>query len=99
VFGKTVVSPPRAMVLDGISLRVVEELCGRLGISFGEWEIPVADVPRMGEAMLAGTGFGLAGVRSIDGVELPWPGPVFRRLLAAWSESVGADVAGQFLVR
>ena len=49
--------------------------------------------------ILAGTGFCLAGVRRIDGVELPWPGPVFRRLLAAWSGLVGVDVEGQFLLR
>src|SRR5262245_1817200 len=29
-------TPPRASVLDGISLRVVEELCGKLGIRFEE---------------------------------------------------------------
>ena len=49
----------------------------------------------MSEAMLTGTGFGIAGVRQIDGLELPWPGPVFRRLLAAWSGLVGIDIEKQ----
>jgi hypothetical protein len=51
----------------------------------------------MNEAFLAGTGFCVAGVGRIDGADLPWPGPVFRRLLAAWSEMVGLDVEQQFL--
>src|SRR5438477_489748 len=46
VFGSAVTSPPREKVLDGISLRVVEELCGRLGIPWAEWDIPESDVPR-----------------------------------------------------
>lgn len=97
VFDGVVTTPPRAKILDGISLRVVEELCGTLGIPFGEQEIPSATAPRMSEAFLAGTGFGLAGVRRIDGTTVPWPGPVFRRLLAAWSDAVGVDVEGQFV--
>lgn len=97
VVGGVVVSPPRAMVLDGISLRVTEELCDRLRLPFAEWDLPVEDVPRMSEAMLTGTGFGLAGVRQIGDHDLPWPGPVYRRLLAAWSELVRVDVEGQFV--
>lgn len=97
VFDGVVTTPPRAKVLDGISLRVVDELCAALGIPVAERDIPPGDVPRMGEAFLAGTGFCLAGVRRIDGVDVPWPGPVFRRLLAAWSDLVGVDVEGQFV--
>ena len=53
--------------------------------------------------MLAGTGFCLAGVREFVTAPndrftraYPWPGPVFRRLLAAWSDLVGVDVEKQF---
>lgn len=97
VFDGVVTSPPREKVLDGISLRVVSELCRGLGVPFAEREIPVSDAPRMDEAFLTGTGFCLAGVRRIAGTELPWPGPIFRRLITAWSASVGVDVEGQFL--
>jgi branched-chain amino acid aminotransferase len=99
VFEGVVTSPPREMLLDGISLRVIEELCDALGLPFVEREISCTDIPRMNEAMLTGTGFCLAGVRRINDVELPWPGPVFRRLLAAWSAQVGVDVERQFAIR
>lgn len=94
VFDGTVTSPPRGSVLDGISLRVTQELCAAAGIPWAERPIPVGDVSRMSEAMLTGTGFCLAGVRSVDGRNVPWPGPVFTKLLAAWSELVGVDVSG-----
>jgi branched-chain amino acid aminotransferase len=97
VFDGVVTRPPREKVLDAISLRVVEELCGELGVAFTERELPASGASRMSEAFLAGTGFCVAGVRRIDGVDLTWPGPMFRRLVAAWSEIVGVDVAGQFL--
>jgi len=94
VIGRSLVLPPGGRVLDGISLRVVRELSGLPGVSEGP--LPLSRVPEMSEAMLAGTGFGVAGVRRIDGHELPWPGPVFRRTLAAWSDLVGVDVEKQF---
>jgi branched-subunit amino acid aminotransferase/4-amino-4-deoxychorismate lyase len=97
VFDGVVTSPPRECVLDGISLRVTQELCAALGIAWAERPIPAADVPRMSEALLTGTGFCVAGVREIDAVPLPWPGPVLAKLLAAWSDLAGLDVASQFL--
>jgi branched-subunit amino acid aminotransferase/4-amino-4-deoxychorismate lyase len=93
----TVVAPPRGTVLDGVSLRVVEELCARLRIPFAECAFTVADAQSADEAMLTGTAFCLAGVRWLEGVPLPWPGPVTSRLLRAWSDDVGLDIAGQFL--
>ncbi len=90
-----VVSPPREQILDGISLRVTKELCGKLEIAFREEPIPLSAVG-VDELMLTGTAFGLAGVRTIDARELKWPGPVFTKLLAAWSDLVGLDIAKQF---
>lgn len=52
------------------------------------------------ELMLTGTGFCLAGVRRFwkgaGDRNYKWPGPVYRKLLAAWSELVNVDIAGQF---
>lgn len=57
-------------------------------------------VPRVSELLLAGTGFCVAGVREFAAGgrsrEYEWPGPVFRRLLAAWSGLVGVDIESQF---
>jgi len=102
VIDGTVTSPPRDAVLDGISLRVTRELCGGHGVPFAEAPVTLADVHRTSEAMLTGTGFCLAGVREYHHYWNPaprrfdWPGPVFRRLLAAWSDLVGVDVERQF---
>lgn len=56
--------------------------------------------PRPSELLLAGTGFCVAGVRRFGFRDrcrdYPWPGPVFRMLLAAWSDLVGVDIAKQF---
>lgn len=89
--------PPPGTVLDGISQKVVVELCEELELPWRYAPLPLADLPRMSEAILAGTGLGLAGVREVyprgwgsgPGVRLTWPGPVFRRLLTAWSRLVG----------
>ena len=97
-----VISPPRNTVLDGISLRVTRELCAALHIPFVESPIVLgSDLNRASEVMLTGTGFCVAGVRelveSFGPKPIGWPGPVFRRLLAAWSDLVGVDVERQFV--
>ncbi len=97
VRGGTVLSPPRASILGGISLRTVEELCGELRIPFAERPLTVADSLTAEEAMLASTPYCLAGVSRIGGTALPWPGPVWQRLLAAWSARVGLDLGRQIL--
>ncbi|HEY3789223.1 MAG TPA: aminotransferase class IV [Urbifossiella sp.] len=57
------------------------------------------DLPTL-ELLLTGTGFGLAGVRRFTNGEhfrdYPWPGPAYRKLLAAWSDLVGVDIEKQF---
>jgi branched-chain amino acid aminotransferase len=89
---------PGSRALEGISVRVVEELCTSLGIPFARDEsLTLEGCRQSSEAMLCGSAFCLAGVRWIDGHELPWPGPVTARLLAAWGDQVGIDIAGQFL--
>jgi branched-chain amino acid aminotransferase len=93
----TVVSPPRDCILGGISLGAVEELCGRLRIELEFRPIAFGDAIAAEEAMLASTPYCLAGVREIDGTSLPWPGPVMRRLIEAWSAEVGLDIHEEIL--
>ena len=95
VCGGRVMTPRRDGVLDGISLRVTEELCGSLGVPFAEADLTVADCQAADEGMLSSTGFCLAPVRRLGGAELPCPGPVFGRLLRAWDELVGLDIRAQ----
>ena len=97
-----VISPPRATILDGISLRVTRELCHSLRIPFVEAPIYYINLARASESLLTGTGFCLAGVKELvswwqaDTLRFDWPGPVFRKLLAAWSDLVGVDIEKQF---
>ena len=93
-----VIRPPRGRVLEGISVGVVKELCGRLGIQFAEVDLDYRDLPAgVTEMLLTGTAFGLAGVKSFDGRTFDWPGPIFRRLVAAWNDLVGLNIERQIL--
>ena len=49
------------------------------------------------EALLTCTSYCLAGVRQINRREIPWPGPMLRRLPEAWSAEVGIDFHQQIL--
>jgi branched-subunit amino acid aminotransferase/4-amino-4-deoxychorismate lyase len=95
-----VVGPARETVLDGISLRVTEELCAATGIPFVASGIPRSRSLAGAEGLLTGTGFGIAGIRELfseqpEPVVFTWVGPILRRLLAAWSDLVGIDIARQ----
>jgi branched-chain amino acid aminotransferase len=95
----TVLSPPRSAILNGISLLVVEELCSENGIPFREAPIHVDDCLEADEAWLASTPYCIAGVSRINGRAIPWPGPIWKRLLSAWGNRVGLDIAGQILAQ
>jgi branched-chain amino acid aminotransferase len=94
----TIVSPTLTNILPGISRQTVIELAGRLAIPFVERDIQVHSVMNADEAFLSTTPYCLMPVTKINGVPIGdgQPGPVYRRLLAAWSEMVGVDIAGQF---
>jgi branched-subunit amino acid aminotransferase/4-amino-4-deoxychorismate lyase len=97
VRGGAVLTPPRGSVLGGISLQVTEELCGQLGFPFREQPLTAEDCRHADEAWLASTPYCLAGVRQINGVELPCPGPLLGRLLEAWNALTGCDICRQIL--
>lgn len=97
VRGGTVQTPPRAGVLGGISLQVVEELCGRLGIPFAERPLRLADCQQADEVLLCGTSFCLASVSRVQGMPVAFSGPVFERLLHVWSTEAGLDIRAQIL--
>jgi branched-subunit amino acid aminotransferase/4-amino-4-deoxychorismate lyase len=90
-------TPPDDHVLVGISLGVVHELAGQLGIPFMRRRISPDELQTAGEIMLASTSVCLLPVVECDGrpVGDGRPGPTFSRLLSAWGEMVGVDVAAQ----
>jgi branched-chain amino acid aminotransferase len=92
-----IVSPPVRWILPGHSRAVVIELAAALNIRFDEGEPDVAHVAAADEAFLTSTPFCLMPATRINGKPIGdgRPGPVYRRLLEAWSAEVGLDIAGQ----
>lgn len=97
----TIVSPTLRNTLPGISRATVIELAEKLGIPFVERDIQVHSVMNADEAFLASTPYCLCPVTKINGVAIGdgQPGVVYRRLMSAWDDLVGLDIAGQFLAR
>ena len=94
----TIVSPTLRNILPGISRQTVIELAAKLGIPFAEHDIQVHSVINADEAFLTSTPFCLMPVTRVNGVTIASGrlGPLYAKLLAAWSELVGVDIAGQF---
>jgi branched-subunit amino acid aminotransferase/4-amino-4-deoxychorismate lyase len=92
-----VCTPRRGMVLPGVSLRMVEELCADIGIQFLETELRLEECRDASEAFLSSTSFCLAPVARINDRDYPCPGPVFQQLLEEWSRRVGVDIRQQIL--
>ena len=92
---------PRAQyVLAGISRQTVIELAGKLGIAVTEADLSPYDALTAEEAIITSTSFCLCPVRSYDGVVLgdgKVPGPVTKRLTAAFIEEAGFDFVAQYL--
>lgn len=97
VRGGTVMSPTTRHTLPGISRAMVIELCSKLGVPFLERDLQVADVLQADEALLSSTPFCLMPATKLNGQAIGdgRPGPMFRRLLTAWSEVVGLDIEKQ----
>lgn len=95
VMDGVVIPPPAGSVQESITAKVVVELCGELGIPVGDVPFDLRALPAaVTELLLTGTGFGLAGVRELAlgaaaSRAFAWPGPVYRRLRAAWDALTG----------
>jgi branched-chain amino acid aminotransferase len=92
-------TPSLRNVLPGISRAVTLELAERLGIPAYEEDIPPSAAAEAEEAFLTMTSRCLMPVTRFNGQPIGdgRPGPMFHRLMAAWSEYVGLDVLGQIL--
>jgi branched-chain amino acid aminotransferase len=95
----SIVSPPIAHILPGISRGTVIDLAGKLRIPFRERILQVYDVQKADEAFLTSTPYCLMPVTKVNGTAIGsgQPGPVFRRLMQAWSQEVGLDIERQIL--
>jgi branched-chain amino acid aminotransferase len=92
-----ILSPPEKTILNGVSLRVAKEMCHELHIPFVEQPIRLEECLSADEAMLTGTAFCICCVSSINGLAIPWRGPVFNRIADRWTETLGLNFADQFV--
>lgn len=96
VEGSTIVTPSQH-VLPGISCEVAGELAASLGLSFVTTRILPDELSRCSEAFLTSTPHCMLPVTRFNGAPLGTgkPGPIFQRLIAAWSQLVGVDIVLQ----
>jgi D-alanine transaminase len=68
VHGRTVATPPaNQRILDGVSTRVVEEICREAGVTFSVRPLPVSDLRKADELFIASTTVLLMPVVRLDG--------------------------------
>jgi branched-subunit amino acid aminotransferase/4-amino-4-deoxychorismate lyase len=93
----TIISPSPANTLPGVSRAMVRELAAQLRVGFTERDLQVFDVMNADEALLTSTPYCIMPATRINGAAIGdgQPGPMFRRLLTAWSDAVGVDIAVQ----
>lgn len=92
-----VILTPAENALKGVSLQVVAELAADLEIPLRRVDLPPSDALAADEVFTTSTPYCLLPVTWLNGCEIGdgAPGPVFRKLLATWSELVGVDIAEQ----
>jgi branched-subunit amino acid aminotransferase/4-amino-4-deoxychorismate lyase len=92
-----IVSPTLTNTLPGLSRQTVIELSEKLGIPFVVKDFQVHSVISADEALTATTPYCLMPVTKINGLPIGdgKPGPVWKRLMAAWSELVGVNIEQQ----
>jgi branched-chain amino acid aminotransferase len=95
----TIVSPTLRNTLAGVSRATVIELAAQLGIPFEVRDFQPFDAINAAEAFLASTPYCLMPVTKINGILIGSgrPGPIYQRLIDAWSQLVGLDVLGQIV--
>jgi branched-chain amino acid aminotransferase len=93
----TIVSPSLRNTLPGVSRATVIELAAKLNIPFETRDFQPFDAINASEAFLASTPYCLMPVTKINGLSIGdgRPGPIYRRLVGAWSQLVGLDIAAQ----
>jgi len=93
------VSPRKEQILPGVTVAVIEELAGQLGIPLVHRDLPVDEVASAEEVLLCSTSPCLWSVTRLNGRPIGngRPGPISARLRAAWNEMVGIDIEAQAL--
>ena len=97
VSGSEVRTPTAENCLAGISRETVLELAGQLGILAREMQLQPYDLYTADEVFFTSTPYCIMPATRFNGLPVGdgEVGPVTRRLLAAWSDLVGVDIADQ----
>ena len=93
----TLRTPRPHTVLCGISRSVLMEIARKLGLHVEETDLHPADLLSADEVLLTSTPYCVIPVTRFNGdpVQAGTPGPMYRRLIAAWSELAGVDIVRQ----
>jgi len=99
VNGHAIISPTRRNILWGVTLQTVKELAPTLGLEFIERDFQLYDVANADEAWLTTTPYCVAPCTKINGAPIGSgkPGPVFRKIIDAWSQLAGVNIERQIL--
>ncbi len=95
--GEGLVSPPDDEILPGVTVAALRDLASQLEIPFRARPLTVADVEQADEVFLTSTSPCILPVSHCNGrpIASGKPGPVFARLISAWSDRVGVDIIAQ----
>ena len=90
-------TPSAKNILEGVSRQVVLELAAELRIELVEQDLQAYHALTANEAFVSSTPYCLLPVTRINQTVIGdgLPGPIYNRLLAAWSGHVGLDIAAQ----
>lgn len=95
----TIYSPTTRNILPGIARKTAIGLAYRLGIPMVERDLQLYDAITADEAFLTTTPICIGACTRINGIPIGdgKPGPIFEKLLDAWSKEVGVDIRRQVL--
>jgi len=89
-------TPTTRNILEGISRRVVIELAHQLDIPVVERDLNLYDAYNAEEAFWTTSSYCMLPVCRVNHVPLKQvPGPLFKKLIQAWSDDVGVDIIAQ----
>lgn len=90
-------TPKPTKVLPGVSVAVIAELAGSLGVPLAERDITLQEFTAASEVWLTSTSACMLPVVEFDDrlIGGGQPGAMYGKFLKAWSELVGVDIAGQ----
>lgn len=89
----TVMTPPEGNILEGVTRKVVFELCDQLDIPLLEQNFTMYDVAQADECFLTSSAICAMPVREIDSFQPKGslPGPITSHLIKAFAEETGFD--------